>query len=292
MSQREKKPKGWYSAAQKQARREARDKRRWLREHNKARADQKRRRIARLAADTARAAGPIILKAAIKAAKDDKAMSDPTVARTAREAQQEARKQRADLNEKERVGNVMATPERTVRAGGLVAISTTTKKGRTIHTQVVADWPIARLHRAKLIGKGEVAHFRLEAAERLYAHWYHGRLLPLGSRDYRKPYSGGSDAAFAVMPATERQAFHRNRYREADACLGGDRIAAVTRAIVLDEKEPVEVGRVVTGRQQEQQARAVAIEYLIDGLDRLRPMWGLQTKAERRALDGVHGRAV
>lgn len=149
--------------------------------------------------------------------------------------------------------------------------------GQFVEVQELTDWPLERLYKAGLLGSNkELAYQRHDAGTRLYAHWYHGRLFQLGSRDYRKPHTGSSDA-FPIMPQTEREAFHRQKWRQADACLGSDRIAMVTRAIVIDEKEPVAIGRVVTGRQHEAQARAVAIEFLIDGLDRLRKLWKIGT---------------
>lgn len=164
------------------------------------------------------------------------------------------------------------TPERLDKAGGAYEVSED-PPGR----QRMVDWPLQRLYRAGAFGAPDDrrAQLRHAAGEALYRHWYYGGLLRLGSRDYRQPYSGKGDA-FAVMPATERQAYHRSKWRLADAALGGDRVASVTRAIVIDEKEPVIVGKVITGRQQEQQARAVAIEYLIDGLDRLRQHWDMR----------------
>jgi hypothetical protein len=144
---------------------------------------------------------------------------------------------------------------------------------------VVTDWPIKMLHDRCLLGgprkDEELNDARHQAAERLYAHWYNGRLNPLGSRDYRQPYSGAG-TGFALMPATERQAYHREAWRKAimALCTPNDRVALVTIQVVIDECPVVLVGQRITGRAQEQQARAVATEYLIDGLDRLRVHFG------------------
>jgi hypothetical protein len=80
---------------------------------------------------------------------------------------------------------------------------------------------------------------------------------------------------FAIMPATERQAAHREAWRKAmkALCTPNDRVALVTIQVVIDEHPIASVGQRITGRAQEQQARAVATEYLIDGLDRLRAHW-------------------
>lgn len=143
---------------------------------------------------------------------------------------------------------------------------------------VVTDWPVKILHDRCLLGgprrDEELNDARHQAAERLYAHWYNGRLNPLGSRDYRQPYSGAG-TGFALMPATERQAANREAWRKAikALCTPNDRVALVTVQVVIDECPIVTAGQRITGRAQEQQARAVAIEYLIDGLDRLREHW-------------------
>jgi len=147
--------------------------------------------------------------------------------------------------------------------------------GNKAQITVVTDWPIKILHTRHLLGKtDEENDQRFDAAERFYAHWYNGRLNPLGSRDYRQPYSGGSDA-FPIMPALERQAFHRECWRKAvkALCTPNDRVALVTIQVVIDEQPVTMVGQRITGRAQEQQARAVATEYVIDGLDRLRAHW-------------------
>lgn len=176
--------------------------------------------------------------------------------------------------DRERRGFLSATPERMAKDGEpFRCIDTVDELGANVETQQLTASPLDRLYRTGGLGADEdIATARHEAGQQLYAHWYWGRLFALGSRDYRQPARGSGDS-FAIMPATERQAYHRMKWRQADAELGGDRIASVTRSIVLDEREPVDVGRIITGRNHEQTARAIAIEYLIDGLDRLRALW-------------------
>ena len=190
-------------------------------------------------------------------------------------------------NERGRRDFLSATLERAAKADEpFTVIVTNDDKGNTLETQRLADAPLLRLYGAGAFGSlvrddtRAKATQRRDAGEKLYAHWYYGRMFPLGSRDYRKPYSGSGDG-FAIMPQTERQAFHRIRWREADECLGSDRTAVVTRAIVIEEREPLDVGMIVSNRKDRAQARAVAIEWLIDGLDRLRKLWGMTEKGER-----------
>lgn len=113
--------------------------------------------------------------------------------------------------------------------------------------------------------------------------------MPLGSRDYRKPYSGTSQR-FALLPAAERREHARRKWRQADAMFrsfgpGGrsyDRVGLTTHAVVIEEKPLAEIGMLMTGRRHEAQARAVAIEMLIDGLDRLIGLWTRREKTEGR----------
>jgi hypothetical protein len=188
-------------------------------------------------------------------------------------------------NERRRRDFLSATPERAAKtAEPYTVIATNDERGATLETQRLVDAPLLRLYGAGMLGslarddsRGTAVQ-RRDAGEKLYAHWYYGRMFPLGSRDYRKPYSAAGDG-FAIMPQTERQAFHRIRWREADECLGSDRTAVVTRAIVIEEREPLDVGMIVSNRKDRAQARAVAIEWLIDGLDRLRNLWGMKESA-------------
>lgn len=175
------------------------------------------------------------------------------------------------------------TPERLIHAAGhyreqdaLPDKGKAHLAGAKVKITVVTDWPVKMLHDRHLLGKtDEDNDARHGAAERLYAHWYNGRLNPLGSRDYRQPYSGAG-AGFAIMPATERQAYHRQAFRDAikALCTPNDRVALVTIQVVIDEAPVVSVGQRITGRADAAQARAIATEYLIDGLDRLRVHFG------------------
>lgn len=175
------------------------------------------------------------------------------------------------------------TPERLARAGGEHRVQDGIPDHGTAHLAgakprivVVSDWPIKMLHDRHLLGKSDEDNdARHEAAERFYAHWFLGQLHPLGSRDYRKPYSGGSDA-FPLMPAGDVPIYHRERWRQAvkALCTPNDRVALVTIQVVIDEAPIVTVGRRITDRTDPAQARAVATEYVIDGLDRLRAHWG------------------
>lgn len=178
------------------------------------------------------------------------------------------------------------TPERLARAAGEYRTQDAIPDEGTAHLAgakakitVVTDWPVKILHDRCLLGGSrkdeDLNDARFAAAERFYAHWYNGRLNPLGSRDYRQPYSGAG-TGFALMPATERQAAHREAWRKAlmALCTPNDRVALVTIQVVIDECPIATAGQRITGRSDAAQARAVATEYLTDGLDRLREHWG------------------
>lgn len=173
------------------------------------------------------------------------------------------------LADRDRRGVGSSTPERLARSGiGLVL----TENGR----QEFCDWPVKMLFDMGLLGatdQGAPGWKRKDAGERYYTHWHRSRMSPLGARDYRQPFAGVT-GAFPVMPATEQQAYHRRAFREAFKALGMDRIGRATSMIVLEEIAPAEVGLCLTDRNNEGQARAVAIEMLIDGLDRLIAHWG------------------
>lgn len=134
--------------------------------------------------------------------------------------------------------------------------------------RVVFDqWPLKRLY-----VRGVLSKLQFNAGHRYYAHWYGAGLVKIGSVSFetvsssREPGSG--------MPATERQAYHRQRYRQGETALGPI-LSAYVNAIVLQEQEPEVVGKRITGRAAPSQARAVAIEMLKGGLDVLAKEYAL-----------------
>jgi hypothetical protein len=189
-------------------------------------------------------------------------------------------------HERGRRDHLSATPERMAKTEAKFdSIATTDERGRTWEPQRLTDWPLRRLFNAGAFGNGSkekihAANQRFAAGERYYRHWFHGRSFPLGSRDYRKPHIGTSNDPYSIAPSQERVESHRSHFRDAEEKLGGDRIAIVTRAIVLEEKDPTQVGIIISGRIDKAQARAVAVEMLIDGLDRLRWFWDGQRKRD------------
>lgn len=139
----------------------------------------------------------------------------------------------------------------------------------------ITDAPLELLYVTGSLGKRDShdALSRRSVARRLYEHWYHSNMSPMGTRDYRKPYSGGGDA-FAIMPMSERQAMHRMHFRRAMEALGPGRIGQAVVCIVIEEQRPAETGKSMTGRNDKTACSAVAIEFLCEGLDRLRELWG------------------
>lgn len=123
------------------------------------------------------------------------------------------------------------------------------------------QWPLKRLY-----ATGILARTQYHAGLRYYEHWYGSGLSPMGAIDMNRV--GGSTEPSVGMPVSLRQAEHRKFYREAEEALGPE-FSPYVNAIVLQEQEPAMVGRRLTGRAAEPQARAVAIEFLKAGLDRL-----------------------
>lgn len=129
------------------------------------------------------------------------------------------------------------------------------------------QWPLKRLFVRGILDK-----IQFNAGHRYYAHWYGAGLVKLGSVSFETV--GSSREPGSGMAATERQAYHRQRYRQGEAALGPV-LSAYVNAIVLQEQEPEVVGKRITGRAAPSQARAVAIEMLKGGLDVLAKEYAL-----------------
>jgi hypothetical protein len=96
--------------------------------------------------------------------------------------------------------------------------------------------------------------------------------------------SGGGSGS-AGMPVSEWQADERRKFRVGWNALidvingrANHVIRCYVDDIVLHESDPEAVGRRLSGRAQAQQARAVAIEFLKLGLDRLACAYGLEPR--------------
>lgn len=189
------------------------------------------------------------------------------------------------IKDRDRRDLMSATPERMAKTNEPFQSKLSwDDEGKSAETQIASQSPLERLHKAgALDGRNNddaLGNARFNAGEKYYGFWYFGELFPLASRDYRKPYTGSSDR-FALLPAAERREHCRRKWREADQMfrshgplgLSHDRPGIVTHYIVIDEMPLAEVGWIVSRYRDQAQARAVATEFLIEGLDRLVELW-------------------
>lgn len=138
--------------------------------------------------------------------------------------------------------------------------------------KVFDEWPLKRLS-----VRGIITRVQFNAGENYYDHWRASGLQPLSGVDMTR--IGGSADPNVGMPVSMRQAEHRKLYRLGYQALllpnKGNIIVQYVDAIVLEEQEPEVVGKRLTRRTHPQQSRAVAIEFLKAGLDRLADAYNL-----------------
>lgn len=182
------------------------------------------------------------------------------------------------------------TVERLMHAGEAVRIETYSRSvevvrdGRAIADTVAAqrlridDGPLARLRTRGLLATGTDAAQRNailgDAGERYRRHWYHAGLDGLRTLDIsRERVSGGQSG----LLRTERQVAHFQLFGRAVAAMP-EETRRVVDAIVLHDRDPIEIGRDVSGYRQDKQATAVALYVLRSGLTALAVHFGLLRK--------------
>lgn len=158
-----------------------------------------------------------------------------------------------------------ATPERLGKAQGDFDVGND-KQGGKIYT--FTDDVLARTRKRGVIDARQYA-----AIDKFRHHWHHGGLTPtVGSVDLNRIFAPDL-GSFSGMAKSERQVFHRQRYREAVQKMGMRISNVVERIACMDEKIEV-VGRSL-GWSHPLQARASASEMLITGGDILADLWML-----------------
>lgn len=114
------------------------------------------------------------------------------------------------------------------------------------------------------------------AAEKYYKHWHQsGMVASLPSIDLDRVFGG---EGFQVMPKTETQAFHRDRYRKARAEIEekcGDVSRWVLEQIVCHERGFTEIGAIF-GHKNRTRAAQVAFDLLKPPLNILVKEWGIR----------------
>jgi hypothetical protein len=160
----------------------------------------------------------------------------------------------------------LPTPERLRRAGKDVA------RGETGQI-TMRDAPLERA-----FARGALTAEQYSAGQKYRHHWYHAGLSGgLVSVDLNRVWAVDL-GAYAGMAKTERQVFHRQRYREAVQALG--KISshvlewAVCREFALEQ-----IGQAL-GWTSRPQAYAAALERMKAALDELCRLWGIGNREE------------
>jgi hypothetical protein len=157
------------------------------------------------------------------------------------------------------------TPERLAKAGEDFTIGSDQSGGKVYAFQ---DDVLERARKRQVIDARQYA-----AICKFRHHWHHAGLEPtVGSVDLNRIFAPDL-GAFAGMAKSERQAFHRQQYREAVRKMGL-RISNVVEKIACMDCKVESVGHEL-GWSHPLQARASASEMLITGGDLLADLWKL-----------------
>ncbi len=157
------------------------------------------------------------------------------------------------------------TAERLKKAEGHVEIGDDAQ-GTRIYT--LRDSPLERLS-----ARGGIDPREYSALMKFKQHWYHAGLQPsLGGVDLARVFAS-DPGTFSGMAKTERQVFHRQRYREAVQHIG-IRASLVVERVVCAE-QTLEVAGLALNWRTPAQARAAATELLRDAGYRLAQLWGV-----------------
>ncbi|MEW6639474.1 MAG: DUF6456 domain-containing protein [Pseudomonadota bacterium] len=157
------------------------------------------------------------------------------------------------------------TAERLAKADGHVEIGDDAQ-GTRIYT--LRDAPLERLN-----ARGGIDAREYAALMKFKQHWHHAGLQPsVGSVDLSRVFAVDPNG-YSGMAKTERQVFHRQRYREAVQHIGL-RAALVVERVVCAEQTLEAAGLALNWRTPAQ-ARAAATELLRDAGYRLAQLWGI-----------------
>ena len=130
------------------------------------------------------------------------------------------------------------------------------------------DSPLERVFARKVITQRQFA-----AGQKYRHHWYHaGLAAALGSIDLDRVFAtdlGG----FSGMAKTDRQVFHRQRYREAVDAIG--KIGSHVLDWTICRELPIDEVGYTLGWTSRPQAYAAAIERMKSALDDLCRIWGM-----------------
>jgi hypothetical protein len=177
-----------------------------------------------------------------------------------------------DKSKRRRVGRLRQraehgapTQERLAKAEGHVEIGDDAQ-GTRVYT--LRDAPLERLN-----ARGGIEAREYAALMKFKQHWHHAGLQPsFGNIDLNRVFSS-DPGSHSGMAATERQVFHRQRYREAVQHIGLRASLVVERVVCAEQT--LEMAGFALNWRTPAQARAAATELLRDAGDRLARLWGI-----------------
>jgi hypothetical protein len=140
--------------------------------------------------------------------------------------------------------------------------------GKADGRYTMRDAPVEIMAAKKIITEKQY-----QALAKYRIHWFNGGLSEsFGGMDPNHIFA--SDISnFAGMAKTERQVFHRQRWRAANLEMGLKGTWIVGK-IVCEETSAADAGKLM-GWKNQRQAYAVAVQQLRDAADRLCSLWGM-----------------
>lgn len=138
-----------------------------------------------------------------------------------------------------------------------------------------------------LISRKSLIQRQADAAQRFLDDWYDAGLSPVASIDHSRSSGGGSGYVAGSMPASERQAAARHRWRQAVVYLG-HRFAPFVVAVVIEGElagDRIEdIALKLVARKNAAQRSAVLIDVLKIALDHLADFYKIPGRnVERKA---------
>lgn len=157
------------------------------------------------------------------------------------------------------------TDERLRHADGHVEVG---DDGQGARIYTLRDAPLDRLN-----GRGGLEPKEYSALMKFKQHWVQAGLQPsIGSIDLARVFAS-DPGGFSGMAKTERQVFHRQRYREAVQHIGLRASLVVERVVCAEQT--LEMAGFALNWRTPAQARAAATELLRDAGERLAKLWGI-----------------
>jgi hypothetical protein len=121
--------------------------------------------------------------------------------------------------------------------------------------------------------RGDITPKQFDALTKFVHHWYHGRVAEtVSSVDLNRIFAS-DPSNFSHMPKTERQSFHRKRWREAIDVMS-HQTGIVVESVALRENT-LELSGYCIGYASKPKAIAGALAKLREGADQLVRLWGL-----------------